>query len=239
MTDLPTSNKRPLDDDTLGFQSREKRIAYCSGHSKTLTVLVGDERKPFMVHKDKICAKSNFFGAACSEAYKPWAAVDDTIVRLAEESPEQFEIYVEWLYKSQVHVSNAISGNEEIGLMHLYLLGVALGDCQFRNAVIERLTKSLNLMDEFPTFKEIGEVYAKTSTGSPLRPFLVIFAMHIHDPKAPGAAEIMVQWPGEFLAELSQALLMDRLGNGPADGAVMGSLHAALKESVKPETGSA
>jgi hypothetical protein len=119
MADRSAYNKRPHDDDTPGFQGRKKRIAYPVGYSNTITVLVGAERKPFMVHKDKICAKSKFFRAACSEAYEPWAAMDEKIVRLVEESPEHFEAYVKWIYISQVHISNAISVNEEIGLMRM------------------------------------------------------------------------------------------------------------------------
>jgi hypothetical protein len=54
------SNKRPLDDDTPSLQRHEKRKAYVVRFSNTITVLVGDERTPFMLHKDKICAQSNF-----------------------------------------------------------------------------------------------------------------------------------------------------------------------------------
>jgi hypothetical protein len=198
-----------------------------------ITVLVGAEKKPFTVHRHSICAKSKVFKAACR-----WTTSEEVIC-LPEESPEYFEDYLKWVYISHVEISNAISANGEIGLMRMYLLGVVLDDYQLRNAMMERLIKNLNLIDELPTFKEIGEVYTKTSAGSPLRRFLVIFAMHLHDPKAPGAAEVMVQWPGEFLAELSQALLLDRPRNGPADGAVMGSLHAALRDSIKPETDTA
>jgi hypothetical protein len=220
----PESNKRPLDDDTPSLQRHEKRKAYVVRFSNTITVLVGDERTPYMLHKDKICAQSNFLKAACSQAYEPWAAVDvdDSIVRLPEESPEHFETYRDWVYKSQIHISNAISVNEEIGLMRLYLLGIVLDDYKFRNAVMER-------------FKEIGEVYAKTSAGSPLRRFPVIFAMHPHDPNAPGALEIMEEWPKVFITEMAQELLLDRLSNGPADGSVMGSLQAALRDSIRPE----
>jgi hypothetical protein len=233
----PESNKRPLDDDTPSLQRHEKRKAYVVRFSNTITVLVGDERTPYMLHKDKICAQSNFFKAACSQAYEPWAAVDvdDSIVRLPEESPEHFETYRDWVYKSQIHISNAISVNEEIGLMRLYLLGIVLDDYKFRNAVMERLIGTLNLIDAFPTSKEIGEVYAKTSAGSPLRRFLVIFAMPLHDPNAPGALEIMAEWPKVFITEMAQELLLDRLSNGPADGSVMGSLQAALRDSIRPE----
>jgi hypothetical protein len=45
----------------------------------------------------------------------------------------------------------------------MYLFGVVLDDYQLRNAATERLIKSLNLIDAFPTFKEIDEIYAKTS----------------------------------------------------------------------------
>jgi hypothetical protein len=53
--------------------------------------------------------------------------------------------------------------------MRMYLFGVVLKD-QLRNAKMERLIKSLNLIDAFPTFKEINEIYAKTSATPPWLP---------------------------------------------------------------------
>jgi hypothetical protein len=46
----------------------------------------------------------------------------------------------------------------------MYLSGVVLHDYHFRNAAMERLIKSLNLIGAFPTSKEIDEIYAKKST---------------------------------------------------------------------------
>jgi hypothetical protein len=59
--------------------------------------------------------------------------------------------------------------------------------------------------------------------------------MPLHDPNAPGALEIMAEWPKVFITEMAQELLLDRLSNGPADGSVMGSLQAALRDSIRPE----
>jgi hypothetical protein len=53
--------------------------------------------------------------------------------------------------------------------MRMYLFGVVLDDYQLRN-VTERLIKSLNLIDTFPTFKEIGDIYTETSSTPPWFP---------------------------------------------------------------------
>jgi hypothetical protein len=45
----------------------------------------------------------------------------------------------------------------------MYLFGVVLDDYQLRNATMERLIESLNLIDAFPAFEKINEIYAKPS----------------------------------------------------------------------------
>ncbi|KAF2121999.1 hypothetical protein BDV96DRAFT_640068 [Lophiotrema nucula] len=66
-------------------------------------VLVGEEgkEKKFLVHKDLIASRSQFFATALSG---PWKEAEDKVVKLSDDDPQTFELYVQLLYKGHVPI---------------------------------------------------------------------------------------------------------------------------------------
>ena len=60
-----------------------------------ISVLVGEEKIEFIVHKDLICERARFFKAALS---KDWTEAHKRIIYAPLCRPEHFKIYLEWLY---------------------------------------------------------------------------------------------------------------------------------------------
>jgi len=137
-----------------------------------ITILVGEdteEEQRFTVHKDMICAKSKFFKAACSER---WASRKEKIVRPPKGTPEQFQLYVEWVYFSQLNIDIENTGELQAVLMDLYILGDAIDDYQLRNATIESLIAN-TVVDSPIDCPQLNKVYEATTAGSPFRKFVV------------------------------------------------------------------
>jgi hypothetical protein len=133
-----------------------------------ITILVGEdteEEQRFTVHKDMICAKSKFFRAACSER---WPTGREIIVRLPAGTPEDFQIYVEWVYTSRINIDIEDIEELQAKLTDMYILGDLVDDYQLRIATIERLMTNV-LVDSPIVCPELHKVYEATVAGSPLR----------------------------------------------------------------------
>lgn len=68
-----------------------------------ITVLVGNEEKPFLVHEGVVTNHSKFFYAACNGGFKE---SNDRTVRLPATSVSTFENFLHWLYTGEVLVMN-------------------------------------------------------------------------------------------------------------------------------------
>nr|OQO32284.1 hypothetical protein B0A51_00343 [Rachicladosporium sp. CCFEE 5018] len=132
-----------------------------------VAVLVGPSEVPCKVHEDLICKTSKFFRAACSER---WAGSGDRIVRLVDEEPAAFRLYIEWIYTKDI----------DFEAIEAFLLGDRLEDVKYRNYMILQLHDSwdeaspLDLrINLAPTQSDISMAYDHTSTNSVLRKVLV------------------------------------------------------------------
>lgn len=98
---------------------------------------MGAEEQLFVIHKDIVCASSNFFKAACSDS---WIEGKERRVRMPEVEPELFQTYITWLYSgnAQAHVSK----DDPDGAIELYLLADVLDDVHLRNKMTEVLSYS-------------------------------------------------------------------------------------------------
>ncbi|KAF3007879.1 hypothetical protein E8E13_010949 [Curvularia kusanoi] len=70
------------------------------------TVLVGEERKRFIVHKDLLTYHSEFFRSALSGNFKEAA---EQTVPLPEDDPDTFEFFVHWLYHKDLPMKDNAS----------------------------------------------------------------------------------------------------------------------------------
>lgn len=167
-----------------------------------ITILVGEEERRFTVHKDMLCAKSKFFRAACS---KRWASGVEKIVRQPEGTVEDFQIYVEWVYTSKVTLDTENLDKQQARLMDLYILGDVLDDYQLRNATMKRLIANVRKGIENLKTDQLVKVYAATTTGSPLRQFIVNWTLRSLDRER--IKLCIAKEPVEFVQELAVAAL--------------------------------
>ncbi|KAF9641031.1 hypothetical protein BFW01_g12837 [Lasiodiplodia theobromae] len=147
----------------------------------TIQVFAGEEPEPFIIHKDILCASSDFFKNACKEPWKESAGV----VELSGTEPRLFEVYARWLYSPDVlnlmekpvvttAANGAISVPAYEPLFHLYALGDMLQDSKFKNAILDKIVEVRRLVNYHPICFS-AFVYSELPPSSPLRRLYVDF----------------------------------------------------------------
>lgn len=175
---------------------------YSYDFNDMITILVGEEEHPFTVHKDMLCAKSKFFKAACSRI---WASGREKVVRPPEGTPQQFQMYVSWVYSSRLDVDAEDPDKQLADLIGMFILGDVLDDHQLRNATMQCLiTTTLGSTHSF-SVDQLDKVYAATPVGSPLRQFVVWWLLV--NVKHDSLKDNVAQYPEELVQELALASL--------------------------------
>ena len=189
-----------------------------------LTIVVGEEpgQKRFSVHESFICSRSEFFRRAMNG---DWAEREERLVKLPEDDPETFGIYVNLIYTDSVattvsDVSDAASAcaSEFVALSKLYVLSEKLCDNAAKNATVDALW---NLKNDTapgstryaPTHEAINILYAGTPKTSLARQLM---ADMWTDLKVSYVATVTDQLPRDFLVDLSISLLKDRPSSKPS-----------------------
>ena len=157
-----------------------------------ITVIVGEEKKIFTVHKHILCSKSEYF----KTAVKPiWTSHGARCLELPEDIPEAFNPYLTWLYFSKLYLS--LEEDDTVGdvahifhsVIDAYVLGDKLLDADYKGQPfvglhIVHILTSLDAATEalvMTSRKMVGgktyamsidqrrRVYSETSEGSSLR----------------------------------------------------------------------
>ncbi|KAL1622565.1 hypothetical protein SLS56_008743 [Neofusicoccum ribis] len=117
--------------------SKAAALGTSSLKSKTISVAVGGQTEPFLIHQDILCASSPFFRNACNGG---WKESEEGFVTLPCHSPEAFEVYTQWLYSGKMFVDEHKDDYESMDwdiFIGAYLLGDKLLDVDFRNTLID------------------------------------------------------------------------------------------------------
>jgi hypothetical protein len=137
-------------------------------YNSTISVLVGNGKQLFTVHKDLICDSSKFFKAACSAN---WVEGRKGKVKLPAVMPRDFQRYLAWLYSKKLQ---AASKEAQVAVMHatidLYILGDVLDDIRLRNAAIELLFMLEPSSEHgLPSIDTVEKMWTQTPPNSFLR----------------------------------------------------------------------
>ena len=131
-------------------------------------VSIGKLPKVYAVHKKLLCLYSQFFRARLQTADPSISPLE---VILPDIKDPAFGLVVHWLYSGTLnHVPDGING-----LFPLYYLTEELGIPLLGNSVMDAIRDCYrsNPVPNYPGIGRIHQVYGKTTTGSPLRRFVV------------------------------------------------------------------
>ncbi|EED13876.1 conserved hypothetical protein [Talaromyces stipitatus ATCC 10500] len=152
---------------------------------KILDVVVGgDQNEIFSIHERLIRASSPFFDKAMS---RKWKESLERTIKLPDNEPKIFQLYVHWLYYGTLPVlcdEPGLCGNAEyLELVKAYTLGDKLLDSRFQNAVIDAIveksqSKARDGRIWFPVGSPIEYAYSNTNESSPIRKLLLDMYVH-------------------------------------------------------------
>ncbi|KAF2751791.1 hypothetical protein M011DRAFT_393584, partial [Sporormia fimetaria CBS 119925] len=176
--------------------------------TRTIKVYVGPEPEDqvFDVHAGLISNRSEFFKAALSGR---WAASKNNTVKLPEDDPKVFGLYLQYLYR------NILPGGEQGDaeavirqLCELYVLCDKLVDPETRKAVLNALSRLCDKTKKLPALDCVQSIYDSTMEADPARKLLV----RVYTENGTNEA---VDWPDEtishdFFFDLSRSLINQR-----------------------------
>jgi hypothetical protein len=181
---------------------------------RSIEIIVGSEQPiTFSVHENLISAASDFFKKSMNGDRKE---SKERSVRLREEDPEVFQVYLHWLYYHTLPVridSPGLDGNVEyLRLAKAYIMGDMLQDGNFKDAVLDAMaekgkSKASDGNHWHPVGPVIRAIYDNTRASSEARRFLVDTYTNFANGKWLrdwGAEEDL---PKEFLLDLAIAVL--------------------------------
>jgi hypothetical protein len=176
----------------------------------------GENQETFDVHESLITSHSLFFKKAMSGS---WKESEDRVIKLPEDDPEIFNVYVHHLYTGSVAVIPEPLPADYAGaptrkiICLLYVLAEKLQDIKAKNSAIEALladcrVKQPNGKYYFPGSHNVDIIYSGTLPGSMARKFLVDIYTH----KATGKwITKHPELPDEFLKDLLVKVLDQRV----------------------------
>lgn len=177
-------------------------------------MVVGSEEKAFSVHENLIRASSIFFDKALSGN---WKESHERVIKLPEDEPEVFAIYVHWLYFRTFAVfrgkPDALESVDHLRLAKAFVLGDKLLDQEVQDAVMDAFVESMSTPDKnghlwYPTGPTVGYAYENTNSSAPIRE-LLLDASTLHSNSSWYRQENSAEYPQPFLLELV-ARLLDR-----------------------------
>ncbi|WAO97088.1 Hypothetical protein NCS54_01479400 [Fusarium falciforme] len=184
---------------------------------RSIQVVVGSSTPvTFSVHEKVICASSDFFKKAVLGG---WRESEEGLVRLESDSPDVFNVYMQWLYYRTIPVridEPGIRGNAEYMLLaKAFVLGDKLQDGGFQDAVMDAMvdktsSEASDSQKWFPVGPVIRFIYENTLASSKARLFLVdVYTFHGH-------GNWLTDWatqddlPKEFLFDVARSKLVPR-----------------------------
>ncbi|KAI9785281.1 MAG: hypothetical protein M1816_000467 [Peltula sp. TS41687] len=176
---------------------------------KTTLLLVSPNEIPFVVHDAFLCRHSAFFRTALCGP-NTYLETETRKVHLPEESPEEIECLLQWMYSGNLSHLNppAIATSSKPAqataryrqLFELYFLADRLLIPQLRNDVIGAVATARKELGRDPSINLIQLVYERfISPSNPLRSLLVDMKMYSG---ANHMRKHASEFPKEFLADL-------------------------------------
>ncbi|KAF2443933.1 hypothetical protein P171DRAFT_444196 [Karstenula rhodostoma CBS 690.94] len=178
--------------------------------SSVVTILVGppEQNQTFFIHKDLIVRRAPFFRNALGS---DWAESDQNTVKLPEDDPSTFFLYIQLLYTGTLSLKGA--DPEFTKLINLYILAEKLQDVETRNIVMDTLLATVfppegeGRTGYLPNLENVQLIFDGTPEGSPLREYVVDVYAHGVSHQRMQARSKHIENPPEFLLMLAVKLM--------------------------------
>ncbi|KAH0369043.1 hypothetical protein KCU65_g3532, partial [Aureobasidium melanogenum] len=173
-----------------------------SEHFGTLvTIEVGPEKKAFAIHKDVLCFYSDYFRAAFNGSFKE---ANEGKLSLPDEDADLFYIVNGFVYTRLLRQEDRQTGPQltHHTLGQLWAFGDRFLMPLLQNTAMDAYVKRITTLKCGFAPATMAREYQHTSTGSPLRKFLVDWQAH----RSIQSKEHLGQWPQEALADLAIVL---------------------------------
>lgn len=161
---------------------------------KTVKIIVGEGEgaKEFVVHKEILVNKVSFFENMFSSEFLQSSG---GLVTLPEDSPEAFEVLIEWIYCSSLKPLHK-SRNPDPYLADLAILTIGLAE---KYMLLELGDRAMNFLakvakDLVPTMSQMGTLYEQTSFNSKARVYAArTVAWALVNPETNGVSSVSIQ----------------------------------------------
>ena len=130
-------------------------------------MLVGRAAKKYCLHKTLLCHHSTFFDAAFNGEFKEGKSGE---LRLPEETPDSFDLFVHWLYRGSFFGLN--DPERRYNYLSVYTMGVKWFIPELQDKVCDEM-RTFWYMYGIPDSFFFQELYKNTSPGCKLRQYFV------------------------------------------------------------------
>ncbi|KAH0382040.1 hypothetical protein KCU92_g6635, partial [Aureobasidium melanogenum] len=165
---------------------------------ETVTLIVGDEKKPYVVHKDLLCFYSDYFRAAFQGSFKE---ATERKVELPGVIKDVFEHFQVWLYTRRLDFADT----QFHTIIRLWIFGDQHQIPLLQNWAADSLIAKRKKEHTFP-ISLVPLVYENTVAKSALRKVVIEIATTLQLQDGTGTYLILEHWSVESLIDLVRAV---------------------------------
>jgi len=163
--------------DIRAVEMREKLAKRANLYASMVTIIVGPEERSYIIHKGILCKHAAYFEAALSAGFLESRTMT---IRLDEEDPLIFDIFINWLYARKILPDDASVIDMAWQMKaELYIFADRRGCSALKNDTINLMVEHAldnedsTLSVAIPPNAVVYYIWENTSASSPLRRLMV------------------------------------------------------------------
>ena len=171
-----------------------------------VTVIVGEKKRVFKIHKNLLCSSSEFFKATLDGKFKE---AEEREINLEEEDPQTFERVVLWIYSGSLLEKNETSTTLGYAdLLKIYVFAEARCMTELQNDTIDVIIRRVQKSRLVIILCAEVSLYMTTTNSSPIRRLAA--DMVACNGELQEAEWKMFNWPKQALMDLALAFWRSR-----------------------------